>query len=113
MRQSVLKIGKNKINVEILFGIKKYIGLMGWKEGNVILPCGNIHTFFCKKIKVIEVKNWKVKKIINTKPWNFYNINNCDFIIETTKNIKVKIGDNVRIYKKTKGRIRKNYKKRK
>ncbi len=92
MHQLDLKIGKKKIRVKPMFGMKKYIGLIFWRSGNVLLPNGPIHTFFCKPMKLIYIKNSRIVKIIRAKPWRTFKEIEADYILETTENIKLKVG---------------------
>ena len=91
----VLKIRNKRIKVKPMLGINAYLGLMFWQRGNVLLPNGPIHTFFCNRMKLIYIKNGKIKKIIDAKPWRTFDKIDADYILETTEDIKVRMGDRV------------------
>ncbi len=94
-QQLVLRIGNKKFKVKPMFGVKAYLGLMFWRRGNVLLPNGAIHTWFCKPMKLIYMKNNKVIKVINAKPWRTFKKIDAEFIFETTENVNIKPGERV------------------
>ena len=65
-------------------------------------------------MKLVYIKNSKVVKVINAKPWRTFKKIDADFIFETTQKVKIKKGDKVYGLPKTvKRKINRSDKKRK
>jgi len=93
------------IETKPMFNGKEYLGLMFWQRGNVLLPNGPIHTWFCRPMKLVYIKDNKVKKIIHAKPWKTFQKIDADFIFETTYPIKIKTGERVDFFDEMGNRI--------
>ncbi len=97
-----------------MLGANAYLGLMFWQSGNVLLPNGPIHTWFCKPMKLVYIKNNKVVKVINAKQWRTFKRIDADFIFETTEKVKIKVGERVYgLSKIAERKVRRRNKKRK